>query len=63
MDGNTGYRAQCFRHGFIGTAEAHPLRRIQALIRQRGWEAEAIERFWIMTDIRAGLEPRTVGED
>ena len=62
-DGETGYRALCFQHGFLGQTEVHPLRRIQALIRRRGEEAEAIERFWIMTAIRAELEPRTLGED
>ena len=62
-DGEDGYRLLCFQYGFIGKTEAHPLRRVQALIRRRGEEAEAIERFWIMTDIRAELEPRTLGED
>jgi hypothetical protein len=34
-DTPTGYRLQCFRHGFLGRVEPHPLRVVQALIRYR----------------------------
>lgn len=49
------YRVACFRHGLIGKVEPHPLRRIQALIRFRAAEAESIERWLILCDIRAML--------
>lgn len=52
----SGYCLSLFRYGFTGTAgEAHPLRRVQALIRHRAHEAEAIERWLIINDIRAFL--------
>lgn len=52
----TGLRYEYWRHGFIGKIEPHPLRRIQAMIRARAAEADAIERRLILCDIRADVE-------
>lgn len=57
------YRLELFRHGFIGSVEPHPLRRIQALIRHRAAEAEAIDRWLLLGDIRAILAQELVEED
>jgi hypothetical protein len=55
-DGQDSYRLALWRYGFIGNnAEAQPRRAIQALIRFRAADAWAIERFFILTDIRAEL--------
>jgi hypothetical protein len=49
-----GYALACWHAGLIGKAEAHPLRRIQALLRFRAADPEAIER--IHCEIRAELD-------
>lgn len=50
------YRLECWKHGFLGKTEAHPLRQIQALIRARAADAAAIERFLILCDIKLELD-------
>ena len=57
------YRLQHWRLGFIGIIEVDPRRRVQALIRARGAEAEAIERWLILCDIKAILDDRTIAPD
>jgi hypothetical protein len=37
------YRLELFRLGFLGRAEAHPLRRVQALLRAQACDREALE--------------------
>lgn len=55
-DGDEGYRLLCWKHGILGQrTEAHPLRRVQALIRHRGAEADAIMRWVILCDMRADV--------
>jgi hypothetical protein len=56
------YRLACWRHGFLdsGYVERSPHRQLQALIRYRGAEADAIERWLILCDIRAMLAEETV---
>jgi hypothetical protein len=51
----TSYRLECWRLGLLGQTEAHPLRRIQALIRHRAADADAIARWLILCDIKADL--------
>jgi hypothetical protein len=53
-----GYRLECWRCGIIGP-EPHPLRVIQAMLRARAAEADAIERWLILQDIRAFLADDT----
>jgi hypothetical protein len=55
MSEETNYRLACWRHGFIGRTEVHPLRQVQALIRARGAEANAVERWLVLGNIRAEM--------
>lgn len=55
----SGYRIACWQHGLIGKAEVHPLRRIQAMLRFRAAEADAIERWLVLCDIKAELAADT----
>lgn len=53
-----GYRLELWRCGIIGS-EPHPLRVIQAMLRRRAAEAEAVERWLILNDIRCFLADDT----
>ncbi len=56
------YQLECFRHGFTGKTEPHPLRRVQALIRAHSADAEAIARWLVICDIKAELAAEIIDD-